>query len=181
MHGTILYLLTKFLDSRIGQGGTQRVLTAAKRQDVAYVPTMMYPDEDAVAIVTAASELTGQPPGALLDAFGEYIAPSLLTLYEAMVDPEWKTLDLLENTESTIHRVVRMKSPGAEPPRLKCRRIDRDTVEIIYESQRRMCDVAVGIIRGIAGHYVETVEITQHRCMHRGDACCQIEVRKLPS
>jgi predicted hydrocarbon binding protein len=180
MHGSILYLLTKFISSRVGEGGLQKILATARRQDVAYVPTMMYPDGDAVAIVTAAAQLTGQPAGALLDAFGEYIVPSLLTLYEALVDPSWKTLDLLENTESTIHRVVRMKSPGAEPPRLKCRRESRDEVVIVYESERRMCDVAVGIIRGVADHYGEQVEIHQRRCMQRSDDHCEIVVRQLP-
>jgi hypothetical protein len=27
--------------------------------------------------------------------------------------PEWKTIDVIDNTEGTVHTVVRVKNPGA--------------------------------------------------------------------
>lgn len=47
-----------------------------------------------------------------------------------------------------------------------------------YRSERKMCGVAVGIVRGLASHYAETVEITEPSCMLSGAPACRIEVAR---
>lgn len=181
MHGVILYTLGKFVQARFGEVAWQQLLVNANLADVAYVPNMVYPDQDAAVLVAAAEKLTGLTRDAILESFGEFAAPSLLSMYGSLVDPAWGTLELLENIEQTIHRVVRMKTPGAAPPHLQCQRTAPHEVTVLYESERRMCSVAVGIIRGVAVHYREAVVISQPRCLHRGDPYCQIAVRRLPA
>jgi hypothetical protein len=100
-----------------------------------------------------------------------------MNLYRSLVDPSWKTLDFLERTEETIHRVVRLKNAGAEPPELKVSRTAPNEVLITYASARRMCGVAKGIARGVARHYNETITITESACMLRGHPKCLISVR----
>ena len=88
------------------------------------------------------------------------------------------TYDLILNTEQTVHKVVRAKNPGALPPELHCVRPREDTVVITYTSKRKMCAVAIGISRGVAKHYAEHIAITEPACMLRGDASCQIVVKR---
>jgi len=51
----------------------------------------------------------------LLEDFGALSRRILIDMYWALIEPEWKTLDLLEHTEEAIHKVVRLKNPGAQP------------------------------------------------------------------
>ena len=59
---------------------------------------------------------------------------------------------------------------------MKCTRVNRHEVLIHYSSPRRMCHVAVGICKGVAKRFEETLTIAQRRCMLRGDASCEIRV-----
>jgi predicted hydrocarbon binding protein len=144
-----------------------------------YLPIRSYPDEELVAIVAIASEVSGLPAEEILDGFGYFIVAGLIDVYGSLIDPRWDVIDFLEHTEETIHRVVRMQSPGAGPPQLEATRLGDTEVRIDYQSARRMCAVAKGIIRGVGDHYGQPVEVTETTCMHRGDARCALLVSRV--
>jgi hypothetical protein len=178
MHGIIFVELKKFADQSFGARTWDRLLSDAGLKMRVFVPFQEYPDADAIALVRAASALTGQSADAVLQAFGEFIVPDLLALYGSLLDARWKTLDVIEHTEQTIHAVVRLRNPGARPPELRCERPSLDEVVIHYASARRMCGVAKGIARGLARHFGETVSIEEAACMHTGGRECRISVRR---
>lgn len=142
-----------------------------------YLPIQEYPDDDMIALVGAASRTLDLPAETILEEFGKFIAPSLVGLYRTLVKPEWKTLDLLENTEQTIHTVVRARNRGARPAKLQVVRTGENSVDLTYHSERRLCAVAKGIVQGVATHYGETVEITETTCMQKGAKACKMEVK----
>ncbi len=179
MHGIIHGELKKYVVSKMGADTWNALVEKAGLQGRHHDPTKAYPDEDALALVGAAVEMTGLEANAILEDFGAFLAPDLLGLYATYVNPQWRTLDLLEHTESTIHRVVRASEPSATPPRLDVKRIARDRALLHYRSERKMCAVAKGIIRGAAEHFGESIQIREPRCMHAGDAACEIEVSVL--
>lgn len=177
MHGFIFSELRKYADTRIGSGAWNRLLQSAGLGNKLYLPIQEYPDSDAVALVGAAAAETGMSQEEILEDFGRFLAPSLHGLYRTLVDPEWKTLDLLEHTEHTIHSVVRARNPGARPANLQAVRLSPEVVDLTYSSQRRLCPVAKGIIQGMAAHYGEDIVITETACMHQGAEACRMEVR----
>lgn len=150
MHGVIFLELNRFVDSRFGPSVWKEVVRQAGLSNPVFLPTQLYPDADLLAIVSALSRRSEQEPGRLVEDFGAFMVPSLATLYAALIDADWKLLDLLEHTEETIHRVVRIRAPGAAPPRLKCRRAAPDEVEVLYSSERKLCALAKGIVAGLA-------------------------------
>jgi hypothetical protein len=177
MHGTIFHELEKYAGARLGDGGWLRLKSAAgiepSRQ---YEIFKSYPDEEVGALVAAASRETGLPATALLEDFGEFIAPDLLDMYWGAIAPEWRTLDIIEHTETTIHTVVRTDHKEATPPYLHADRTGPGEVRVRYTSARKLCAVARGIARGIAKHFNETVKIADERCMHRGDSDCLLVI-----
>lgn len=178
MHGIIFAELKKYVQARHGDDTWKALLQrAGLGAATLYLPIREYPDADAAAIVGAASEALGVPAGEILEDFGRFIAPDLLAMYRSLVKPEWRTLEFLENTEQTIHRVVRIQNPGARPPEIHCERVSPSEVVVRYASARRMCAVARGIARGVADHYGQPVAIEEPSCMLRGDAECHIHVR----
>lgn len=139
----------------------------------------VYPDEQIVALVLAASRTAGRPLNQVLEDFGIFIAPALLRIYAPLIDPEWRTLDVIEHTEQTIHTVVRARIEGAAPPALLASRVSPTEVRIDYRSKRGLCSLAEGIARGMARHFGEEVDVDQPECVHRGGERCLISVRLL--
>ena len=178
MHGIIHLELRKFIQARYGPEGWLRLLEqAGVTTSLGYVRVGQYPDEELIAILTAAARKTGATFDAILEDFGEFSAPDLLAMYPRLVKPEWRTLDLLCHVEQTIHQLVRLRNVGARPPWLRCARPTPEEVVITYSSPRQLCGFARGIIRGVARHYGERVTITEAACMHRGAEACTIAVR----
>ena len=177
MHGIIHTELREFVTSVMGIDGWRQVASTAGVSETEYVSRQSYADNDVPAIVGAASVLSGDAVPALLRAFGVYLAPTLLSVYRPYVKSHWRTLDLIEHTETTMHKAVRLRDPGAAPPMLSVQRVSADEVLIDYRSTRRLCQVAEGIASGVATHYGEQVEVSQSQCMLRGDARCAISVK----
>jgi predicted hydrocarbon binding protein len=181
MHGLIHLQLQRFVESRHGAEVWRELNRRAGLESRVITALQSYPDEDMTRLVTEAVGLTGVPAADLLEAFGQFLAPAYLSVYSSLVKPDWRTLELLENTERTIHRVVRVRQPGATPPVLSVERTSDTEVLVTYGSHRRLCAVARGIIRGVAAHYREQVYINERTCMLRGGDACRISVRLQPA
>ena len=178
MHGIIFSELQKYADGAHGKGTWENLLKKAGLEKKFYLPVQEYPDAEAGALVMAASSITGHTVSDVLQDFGEFIVPSLLKMYGHLMKPEWKTIDVIERTEATVHAVVRIKNPGARPPQLRTKRISPDEVVLIYTSPRRMCALAIGIGKGLGNYFHEKILINQIQCMHKGAPCCEISFRK---
>jgi len=163
MHGIIHVELKKFVETKHGTDAWKAVLKNAGLSNKIFLANAVYPDQEIVAIVTAASKLTNTPAEHILENFGEFIVPALMSTYKVLINPKWKTMEMLLNTETTIHTVVRLKNPGAEPPRLQFKQTGPNTLKFNYDSPRQMSAVAKGIMKGVAKHYGETLEINERK------------------
>jgi predicted hydrocarbon binding protein len=181
MHGLILAELQRFSEAENGNGTWAQLLHEAGLPHRTYVTSETYPDTDVAAIVGAAARHKGSDVQTVLEQFGEFIAPTLMTVYKPFIKPEWKTLDMIEHAENNIHRAVRLRDPLAVPPRLQVRRVSPSEVVVIYESERRMCALAKGIARGVATHYGERIETSDLTCMLKGQASCTIAIKLIPT
>jgi hypothetical protein len=179
MHGIIFTSLKKYATARLGADGWTTLLKDADLGGRIYLPTQAYPDQEILALVSSASKIARKPTQELLEDFGEFLVPDLVSIYRSMIRPEWRTLDLLENVETTIHRAVRLRDKTATPPTLVVNRLGPQEVEIVYSSPRRMCAVAKGITKGLASHYGDKISITERSCMRRNDSSCRLAVKSV--
>jgi hypothetical protein len=174
MHGLVFAELERFVSRVHGPEQWQLTLAQAQMSSQVFVALGTYPDADLMKLVQSASRVTKTPVQPLLEAFGESITPTLFSMYRTVIAKEWRTLDLVENTELVIHTVVR--SRGGTPPVLSTQRTNATHLVVTYGSQRKLCAFARGIIRGIAKHYHEQVFITETACMLTGAKNCQLEL-----
>jgi hypothetical protein len=175
MQGVIFDELEKYAMSLVGQAGMVRIRDQTGRPD-GYRLDATYPDEEVVVIIQCVVEATGRPLEQIVQEFGTALVPGLLDVYGFLVNPRWSFMDFLLNTESVIHRGVKLHSPHAQPPALQVERAGPGSVAITYRSERRLCALAKGIIHGAATHYGVEVTISEERCMLRGDPECLITV-----
>jgi hypothetical protein len=174
VHWLIFSELKKFVNHAIGPGSWEEVIAQASTQQKQFVPGGEYADADAVAIVTHVSNRTQKSVEALLGDFGEFIVPDLINFYGVLMKPSWRTLEVVLNTESMIHAIIRLKDPSAKPPEIHVERRGTSAVQITYGSPRRLCAVAKGIVRGVARAKGETVNVEEKACMHQGAPQCRI-------
>src|SRR5882724_4885836 len=118
MHGIIFQQLQQFVTKNYSNKQWTDLLDSVNLTGKFYLPTQVYPDAELVSIVVKASEVTKMPVPEILEAFGEFIAPSLLKVYAGSIKSEWNTIDLLEHVENTIHKAVRFADKTATPPEL---------------------------------------------------------------
>ncbi|WP_162056232.1 heme NO-binding domain-containing protein [Pontibacter pamirensis] len=162
MHGSIFVLLKRFVESLYGYSTWVNLLEAAGIKHAPYQMDETYPTGEIAAIVGKASELMRVPPHQLMEQYGESLVPDLLLVYKKHMRPEWRTYDMLLNTEAAMHAAVREKDSRATPPLLLVTKKGSRQLIVDYHSKRRMAAVAVGIIKGIAKYYDESdkVEVT---------------------
>lgn len=176
MHGIIFADLKKFVKETYGFEWEGLL----KESDIGfkhYLPLNEYPDSEIVSLIRIIARKTGIESSEILMSFGEHLVPTLYAMYKPLLKPEWKTLDVIENVEETIHSVVRLKNPGAHPPALVCHRESLDEVVILYSSDRKMCSVAKGITKGLARYFQEKITLSEDTCMLKSDSVCRISVR----
>lgn len=181
MHGIIFTELKQFTDQRFGKDAWDRVLKSAGLGGHTFFSINDYADADMLSLFSALAKEAAIPVAEVVEDFGVFIAPDLLRLYSVLIKPEWRTLEVIENTEAVIHTVVRANIRGAKPPELKCWRIDADKLELEYDSPRKLCSLAKGIMRGIAAAFDERIEIVEHQCMNVGASAgaCLMQIQRV--
>ena len=178
MHGIVFTELERYAETKHGPGTWRALKDKAGLNGKEYEPFEHYPDQEVAGLVQAASSALGLPASAVLEDFGEFVAPGLLAMYSNLILPKWRTIDIIHETEGTIHAIVRQRDGQARPPKLNTRRVSPDEVVLTYDSPRKMCALAKGIGRGLAKHFGEVIAIDESQCMHKGAASCVIRFRK---
>jgi len=171
--------LRSYAEDKLGPGSWNAVLERAGLEQSLYLPIQEYPDCEASALIAAVATANRRNLALELEDFGEFIAPTLMKLHGHLLLPEWKTIDVIDHTEGTIHSVVRMKDSAADPPHLTTQRLGPDEVLLIYTSPRKMRALAVGLSKGLAKHFAETIVANHRMCTHCGAQRCEIIFRKM--
>jgi hypothetical protein len=142
-----------------------------------YLATDAYPDENFERILGRASEHLRVPEPELLRGFGSFAAETTFRLlYPDFYKDSSGTRQFLLDVEERIHHLVRATIPLASPPKLHVVPLGAHGVMVSYTSDRGLCDLVHGLIRGTARHYGERFAVEQVQCMHRGDPACAFSV-----
>jgi tRNA A-37 threonylcarbamoyl transferase component Bud32/predicted hydrocarbon binding protein len=176
MHGLILVQLQKFAHQAIGSDIWREALAKEGLNQQSFSSGSVYEDTQAIEQIVLASSILGIPVDQVVESFGVFLSKELIRLYQRVIKPAWKTLEIIENTETFIHSAVRAGNPGAVPPVLDAIRISDNQLQLLYSSDRKLCQLAIGIIKGMSSHFREVIEIHHDSCMHKGDPYCSFRL-----
>ena len=181
MHGIFFSELRNYIEATQGKESWNVLLTRAGLANKVYISASEYPDPEIVALIVTGSTMTGLSVAQFLENFGAFLVPTLIKTFGHLLKPQWRTLDVIEHTEAVVHTGVRVKNPGSKPPELRAFRRSKDEIKLIYSSPRKMCSLAIGIVRGLAKHFREDIVTTEDSCMHKGAPFCDIVFRRIRS
>jgi|SRR5579859_1278523 len=179
MYGLLLVELQRYLESTLGRAGWADLLAQTGPAARIYLPGQAYPDDEWDALVAAAAGRRKIGVPALLEEAGAFFAPRLLATYGAAIPSSWGPLDLIAGLEDQVYPVVRRK-PAAAPPHLQVEWASARELIVVYDSPRRLCALAKGLLAGVGAHYATRLLIRETACMHFEQPACRISV-KLPS
>jgi len=139
-----------------------------------------YPHEELAALAAAAGRKLGVEPGDVIRWFGEEAIPIFAEAYPDLFARHTGPRSFVLALNDIIHPEVRKLYPGAEVPHFDYELPSPTIVRLTYQSARRLCALAEGLIEGTARHYGQPVAQHQIECMHRGDPCCVFELEFTP-
>ncbi|MEO1262042.1 MAG: heme NO-binding domain-containing protein [Bacteroidota bacterium] len=120
-----------------------------------YTSVGTYDHREMVKLISTLGQKTGQNIPSLLKAFGLYFFGALKNGYPQFLEAAENAFDFLQSIENHIHVEVKKLYPDAELPSFKTKRIDPNTLEMIYQSERKMADFAEGLIEKSLEYYGE--------------------------
>lgn len=182
MHGKIFQSLKNYIVSQKDAQVWETICSEAGLSEEPFLPIKTYPDEKMYAISVAAAKHFHQPLEDFLEQFGVRLMEDLIDYCHKWIDPSWKCLDFLMNTECVLHSTVKklcaIPGEAADPPHLEISRLADNQLTIVYTSPRKLCALAKGLLHGAAIHYHEDLVISETRCMHQGHPDCFFVITK---
>jgi len=162
MKGVIFTEFIDMVEEKFGYEMVDQIITSSNDpEDGAYTAVSTYDHTQLVNLVVALHQKSKIPLRDLLLTYGQYLFGRLVITNPALIKGIEDSFELLLNIELMIHTEVRKLYPEANPPKFSGKRIDKNTLELIYQSHRSMGDVAEGLMYGCADHFGEKFQIEQ--------------------
>lgn len=181
MLGLIQNLLLRLVEERTGSQGRNAVLEGAG------VPLSRlfrigedYPDVEFQRLLQSALRVTGLDEGRFLTAYAELFFRDARERWPAWFTSSPHSRSFIEK-QCAIHNIFAsgLGDQGARAAVADKFRVERHADRILthYRSPNRLCGLYKALALRVVDYYGDSVEIMEHRCMHRGDEECEIELR----
>ena len=178
MQGVILDEMRLYVVGAFGDPAWAEVMKRSGRPgNHEYQIDKAYPDQELGLLAMQTAEVAGKPIAEVLEGFGEAMVPDMFKYYSILANPRWSFIDFLLGMEPLLHSALHLHAPGALPTKVHATRTGPQTVQLVYDSPLRACAAVRGIIQGAATHYRVEVEVSEEKCVLRGDPTCVITVR----
>lgn len=135
----------------------------------AYTAVGTYDHHELFSLIMVFSKRLNIPANELVRRFGKAAFGRFAELYGNFFSHANNAFDMLISIESYIHPEVRKLYPDAQVPHFKSTLIDKNTLELIYESPRAMHDLADGLIEGCFEHYKESFTMKKELLTEQGN------------
>jgi predicted hydrocarbon binding protein len=179
VHGTFFVELYKFAGKKLGSDKWNALLENSAYGAKVYATSAEYPHQEMAGLISTIADMTGSQVAVVWEDFGQFVAEDLAKVYGGLLEPAWKTLDVLENVGLLAPRIFREIKPDGELPGINFTRSGPAKATISYDSSRKLCGLIKGAVKGVANHFGERVLVEETGCMLNGAASCEIVVELL--
>ena len=162
MKGVVFTEFLEMVEEKFGYETVDHILTQEKlNSGGVYTAIGTYEHSEMVQLITHLNAKTNIEVPTLLKEFGKYLFGTFKTNYGGFFEKAKDSFTFLESIEHYIHVEVRKLYPDAELPKFESKRIRKNTLELVYYSERRMSDFAEGLIEKTLEHYGEKATINK--------------------
>lgn len=162
MKGIVFTEFLEMVEDKFGYEVVDEIITKSNlNSNGIYTSIGTYPSGEMVSLVQQLHEKSGLELSVLYEVFGEYLFNSLIKAYGHMFVDMTDSFQMLKAIDHNIHVQVRKLYPDAELPKFEVTELNAKQLKMIYTSERKMGDLAIGLIRGCLAYFKETAEITK--------------------
>ncbi|ODS23397.1 hypothetical protein AB835_08915 [Candidatus Endobugula sertula] len=178
MKGAVFIAFNQMIEEQVGVAVWEQLLDEVNPESGGvYTSVEDFPDEELFALVGKLSEIANQPIETLVESFGFYLFDFLNQKYPIFSESESDFFSFLKSIDSVIHKEVRKLYNNANLPELDCEQKSENILIMRYQSPRKLCLLAEGLVRGAAKHYQVEYSLDHKTCLHKGDSCCTFNVQ----
>lgn len=176
MQGIVFSYLADMVIEQFGMAFWNNLLAHVKPlSEGVYTTNAQYQDEEIFLLVNELSRQALIPVPDLLRAFGAFLFPKLLK--HMPIDYANHTFaDFLLEVDQVIHREVARLYPNVYLPTLIFERLTPNSMSMLYQSKRKLCYLAEGLLDGAAKHFDTALQIRHVCCMHDGADACRLRL-----
>lgn len=172
MKGEIFSIFEKFIAKNFGQATYEEALdlTASRLSTTKpFVGPEVYPDKDFMLLLESALSIIQLPLQKAVYLFGRFAFEPLAMTVPHLMKRYTCSVDLLRELDGLIHVEVKKVCSGTKPPRFELLELTDGRLELIYSSERRLYDLAEGLLAGMAEHFGEKMDV--EREVHSDGRC----------
>ena len=160
MKGIVFTELLDMVEAKFGHKTLQNTIKNANLpHNGIYVAGGYYPFEELAGIVVSLSKETKIPMPDLLFAYGHHLFSVLIKGYPQFAEGKKNPLEFMESIDNYIHVEVRKLYPDAELPHFHVEHKDEEKIILIYDSPRRLENLAHGLMMGCSDYYKQPLDI----------------------
>lgn len=171
MYGMINQAVKHLVVEKFGEAMWGKIRTEAGVEDDSFLSMEQYPDEMTYRLVQVSSEVLQIPPEAVLEAFGEHwIVYTAEAGYGELLNAAGSTLEECLRNLDQLHTRVSVGMPHLAPPSFRVEKAGDGVFLLHYFSDREgLAHLVIGLVRGLAERFEETVEIEQIGSKENGE------------
>ena len=160
MRGIIFTEFLEMVEEKFGFELTETMISNAELPSGGiYTAVGSYSHKEMYSLIGELHKLSEIPVPDLMYTYGLHLFGALSKNYGPMLSGIKSAFEMLELVEKYIHVEVRKLYPDAELPNFNIKKVGEDKLIMIYSSERRMSDVAAGLIEGCLQHYKESATV----------------------
>lgn len=161
MKGVVFTTFLEMVEDKFGYETVDEIIANSNLPSSGiYTAVGTYSHHEIVQLVVALSKSQKIDVSDLLKIFGKHLFGVLSKGYPMFMEASNNVFDFLCNIENYIHVEVRKLYPDAELPKFETNRVSDLQLRMMYHSERKMADLAYGLIAGSLEYYNEKANIT---------------------
>jgi hypothetical protein len=169
MKGIVFTEFLEMVEEKFGYEVVDEIISKSElKSNGVYTSIGTYASKEMVSLVNHLHQKTQIDLNVLYEVFGEYLFNSLMRAYGHMFVDITDSFQMLKAVDQHIHVQVVKLYPDAELPKFEVDQLDDKTLKMIYSSERRMSDLAVGLIKGCLKHFNENAHISKRPLVDDG-------------
>ncbi len=177
MKGIVFTSLADMVEEHHGIELWEKVLKVSKVDSGGvYTSGKTYSDSELFSLVQVLQKELDVDTDDLIRSFGMYLFSVLVGRHPHFHEAEPTFIGFLKSIKDVIHVEVKKLYEQATVPRFTYENEHKDRLTMYYQSPRKLCMLAEGLIYAAADKYKVNIELSHLQCMHQGSHHCEFLV-----
>lgn len=159
MKGVIFAEMLRWIEEAYSPAVADAVIIRARDpDDGVYTTVGNYPHQQALALMVALSELSGEAVPVLARSYGFWLASRFMELYPEMFEGYTDAISFLRDVDGQHHREMVKLYPDAKTPSIVVE-VGGEELVVSYGSHRPLADIAHGLVLGYIAYYGDELDV----------------------